>query len=239
MTYDAIVVGGGVLGLSTAYHLVKAGAKTLLIDRADEGRATAAGAGIITPETNARDADAGVELGLQAGAYYPQLMANLGEAAARATGYAICGILVVAATEDEVEAFQRARSMILDRQHRRGTPSQADLHDVTPAEAKRLFPPLADVKGALYYRGAGRVDGRQLASVLRQVSEQLGLATLNAGVERLAMTDSCVTGVVTNDETLSATSVIIAGGAWSPAFGDQLGLRLPVEPQRGQIVHLD
>ena len=55
MTYDAIVIGGGVVGVSTAYHLVCDGAKTLLIDRRDAGRATDAGAGILSPATNTRD----------------------------------------------------------------------------------------------------------------------------------------------------------------------------------------
>ena len=56
--YDVIVVGGGIVGMSTAYHLVCTGAKTLLIDREDQGRATDAGAGILSPETNSRDPDA-------------------------------------------------------------------------------------------------------------------------------------------------------------------------------------
>ena len=42
--FDAIVVGGGVVGLSTAYHLVLGGAKTLLVDKGHAGRATDAGA---------------------------------------------------------------------------------------------------------------------------------------------------------------------------------------------------
>jgi D-amino-acid dehydrogenase len=45
-------------------------------------------------------------------------------------------------------------------------------------------------------------------------------------------------GVVVDSETISAGRVIIAGGAWSPAFGEQLGVEIPVEPLRGQIVHL-
>ncbi|MBV9791912.1 MAG: FAD-dependent oxidoreductase, partial [Chloroflexi bacterium] len=45
--YDVIVIGGGIVGMSTAYHLVGAGARTLLVDRADVGQATAAGAGIL------------------------------------------------------------------------------------------------------------------------------------------------------------------------------------------------
>jgi D-amino-acid dehydrogenase len=55
--YDAIVVGGGVVGASTAYHLVRAGVRTLLVDRRDAGRATDAGAGILSTATNTDDPD--------------------------------------------------------------------------------------------------------------------------------------------------------------------------------------
>ena len=52
---DVIVIGGGLLGFSTAYHCVLAGARTTLVDRRDTGWATGAGAGIISPG----DGDAG------------------------------------------------------------------------------------------------------------------------------------------------------------------------------------
>jgi D-amino-acid dehydrogenase len=61
VSYDTIVVGGGIVGASAAYHLTLAGAKTLLIDRRDVGRATDAGAGILAPEMNRRDPDAWFE----------------------------------------------------------------------------------------------------------------------------------------------------------------------------------
>src|SRR2546430_16869585 len=44
-----VVVGAGILGASTAYHLAREGCDVVLVDRADEGRATAAGAGIVCP----------------------------------------------------------------------------------------------------------------------------------------------------------------------------------------------
>ena len=77
MTYDAIVIGGGVVGISAAYHLVCDGAKTLLIDRRDAGRATDAGAGILSPATNTRDPDPWLRLAAFASVYYPQLVDNL------------------------------------------------------------------------------------------------------------------------------------------------------------------
>jgi D-amino-acid dehydrogenase len=53
--YDVAVVGGGLVGTATAYELGLRGVRTLLVDRADVGRATDAGAGILSPATTKRD----------------------------------------------------------------------------------------------------------------------------------------------------------------------------------------
>src|SRR5438876_10302038 len=117
--YDVIVVGGGIVGMSTAYHLVCAGAKTLLIDREDRGRATDAGAGILSPETNSRDPDAWFALAIRSVEYYPTLVAQLASVQDGDTGYARCGMLIVAAGEDEIAPFERARRIVFDRRQRR------------------------------------------------------------------------------------------------------------------------
>jgi D-amino-acid dehydrogenase len=57
ISYDAAVIGGGVVGASTAWHLVRAGVQTLLVDRQDVGRATDAGAGILSTATRIDDPD--------------------------------------------------------------------------------------------------------------------------------------------------------------------------------------
>ena len=64
--FDALVIGGGVVGMSTAYHLVRLGAKTMLIDRRDEGRATDAGAGILAADTYGGDSEDWFNLGIEA-----------------------------------------------------------------------------------------------------------------------------------------------------------------------------
>jgi flavin-dependent dehydrogenase len=63
--YDAVVVGGGLVGTALAYELAIAGARTALVDRHDHGRATDAGAGILSPEStsNAAPDDDRVESG--------------------------------------------------------------------------------------------------------------------------------------------------------------------------------
>jgi D-amino-acid dehydrogenase len=236
--FDAVVVGGGLLGTATAYHLVGAGARTLLVDRGDRGRATDAGAGILSPETNSRDPEAWFQLAVEAAAYYPALIERLRSEQAADTGYARCGQLVVAVSDDEVEPFERARRLVFERQRRRGLPRAEDLHEVTPAAARALFPPLAPVHGAIYSRGAARVDGRLLNRALRAAAEARGLAVRSDGVEQLRIEGGAVHGVTVGGERVAAGAVAIAGGAWSEAFGRQLGVTIPVAPQRGQIIHL-
>jgi D-amino-acid dehydrogenase len=236
--FDAIVIGGGVVGSAIAYHLVLAGAKTLLLDRQDSGRATDAGAGILAPESTGDEDETWFNLAVPAVAYYPSLLEQLEAAGAGETGYTRCGQLIVAVSEDELKPFEKTKQVVFARQKRRGTPSADDLYLVSSEEARRLFPALAPVYGAIYYHLGARVDGRLLAAALRQAGEQRGLVIRPASVERLRFEGQTVTGVIANGETIHAGQVAIAGGAWSQSFGSQLGVQIPVEPQRGQIIHL-
>jgi D-amino-acid dehydrogenase len=238
MTYDAIVVGGGVVGMSIAYHLVGAGARALLFDRADPGRATDAGAGILTAETNGHASDAWLDFAAAAVDYYPPLIAQLAAAGAGETGYAICGQLAVAVGEDEIAPFEQAREWMLAQQRRRGSPAPEDLVEIDGHQARELFPPLAYVRRALYYRNAARVDGRLLNEALRHAALSGGLAAHPAAVERVLIERDAAIGVVAGGQTYHGAAVAIAGGAWSAHFAEQLGIRIPVQPLRGQIVHL-
>ncbi len=238
MSYDAIVIGGGIVGMSAAYHLVHAGANTLLVDRKDQGRATDAGAGILSPATNTRDPDPWQRLAAHAVGYFPGLIESLKAEQEGETGFAICGMMIVAVSDDELEPFEIARRHIFSRRSRQGRPSAEDLYEISSDEARSRFPALADVQGAIFYREAARVDGRLLTAALRRAAVAGGLTIRETGVEGLRIDNDAVTGVLTDAGAVSAAHVVIAGGAWSHAFGLQLGVQIPVEPQRGQIIHL-
>jgi glycine/D-amino acid oxidase-like deaminating enzyme len=96
--YEVAVVGGGLVGAATAYELGLRGVRTLLVDRADAGRATDAGAGILSPATTTRDDPHWDELVQAAGEHHDQLIPRLvGE-----TGWARCGMLQLATRESDV-----------------------------------------------------------------------------------------------------------------------------------------
>ena len=175
---------------------------------------------------------------MRASDYYPVLLEHLKADGAGDTGYARCGLVVAATGEDEAAAFAAGRDRILARQRARGAPAPEDLREISPDEARRLFPPFRTVVGAVYHRHAARVDGRLLVQALQDAAERRGLVVRRGSATALATEGARVTGVVIDGETCPASRVVIAGGAWTKAFGEQLRVRIPVEPQRGQIIHL-
>jgi glycine/D-amino acid oxidase-like deaminating enzyme len=235
--YDVIVAGGGVVGATAAYLCARGGLRTLLLDRADTGRATDAGAGIIAPRTSTRS-EILFELGLRSGEFYPTLLGYLAEDGGGDTGYARCGDLRVAVTVDELEPFGALIAILGERRARHGYPTADDVREIKPDEARALFPPLARPLRALHDRTAARVDGRLLNQALLKAAAGRKVTLVRAGADRLIVENGRIAGVAAGADVHRAGSVIIAGGAWTPALAGPLGVAIAVAPQRGQIIHL-
>lgn len=235
--YDVIVVGGGIVGVSTAYSLLREGLQVLLIDRSDTGRATDAGAGIVSPIPYNGESHPIFGMLTDAFRFYDEIVEDLDANQVGDTGFARCGKLVVAASSDEMDAFSAAQDAILS--YRSTYANEEELYVTTPDKAREMFPPLTTVLGAIYYKNAARVDGRLLTEAIKRRSRQLGLLARSDSVSDLIIDNKTVRGVIASRENIEAKHVVIAGGAWSSSFGAQLGIEIPVSPQRGQICHLD
>jgi D-amino-acid dehydrogenase len=170
--------------------------------------------------------------------YYAQLIDQLQNEQDGDTGYALTGILYVAATEDELEPYAQRLAAIQSRQQSVNWPSSDVCYEISPAEARELFPAIGSMLRVLYIRDSARVDGRLINAAMLRAAENHGLKVKSTSVEKLLIENGAVTGVIADGVTIMADKVIIAGGAWTPQFGDQLGAQIPLYPKRGQIIHL-
>lgn len=211
---DVVVVGGGLVGSALAYELVSAGADTVLIDGHHPGRATDAGAGILSPETHQDPDPDTFALGMASARHYPALVHRLAEDGAPASGFAVTGSLLVSERPGDDATMERAAVLT-------GHRSPGLVEEVSPGEAIRHFPPLGTVRRALYNPAGRRVDGRSLNASLQNAARTRGLHIVDGTVESLAFSRSgdTVTGVVTEDGPLAAGAVAICGGAWVAGGG--------------------
>lgn len=230
-TCDAAVVGGGLVGAALAYELAAAGASVVLVDRHDRGRATDAGAGILSPDTSPRTDPDWHGFASAAGAHYPELVDRMAGEGVTDTGYGRCGLLSIVREEHEDPWFEEFAAVVLAR-----APGVA--LEVDGDEARRRFPPLGRVWRALFHPVAARVDGRRMLAALLAAADRRGVTRWEAGARELVTHGSSVVGVVTDRGELSCGAVVVAGGAWSREMESQLGTTIPVEPLKGQIVHL-
>jgi D-amino-acid dehydrogenase len=222
---DVVVIGGGLVGAALAFELTELGATVTLIDRRDVGRATDAGAGILSPATIIDDDDAWLDL-CEAAAEHHERMARRFD-----TSWSSCGSLSLSTRASDVGALE----LLADQVARRRSPVVA----ITPEEARERLPILGQVQAALWNPDAARLDGRRCCAALLDAARAGGATVSDGDVRRLVIQGDRIAAVeVDGVGPLDCSAVVVAGGAWSPAFAEQLGVGLGVRPMRGQILHL-
>ncbi len=230
-TCDVVVVGGGLVGMTLCYELVTRGLSVVLVDRHHEGRATDAGAGILSPETFLDPDDDWASLARSAAKHHRLLSDRVAEDGAGGTGVEVCGLIRISTSEAEDE-WIAAGTVLAERR----TPGV--VVGIDPSEAVRAFPPLGAVRSALFNPDASRIDGRHATGAVARAAINRGLRKIEGEVTALDLDDSRAVGVTTTEGPVAAGAVVIAGGAWSSGFAEQLGVDLPVSPMKGQIIHM-
>ncbi|RSK25955.1 FAD-binding oxidoreductase [Bacillus sp. HMF5848] len=228
-----IVVGAGIVGVSTAYHLAKAGFKVTVVDRFDRGQATEAAAGIICPWLSQRRNKAWYELVKGGARFYPQLVEELAEVGQTDTGYKQVGAISLHKDKEKLEAMAE-RAM----KRRDMAPEMGDVDVVSSAEVQRLFPPIHEDYGAVYVSGGARVNGKAMRESLKLAAQQYG-AKFFTGNANLLFTRQRVVGVKVNNQEFHADQVIVTAGAWGQEVIQSLGVQFAIKPQKAQIIHLE
>ncbi|MFC9652924.1 glycine oxidase ThiO [Streptomyces sp. NPDC056937] len=231
---DVLVIGGGIIGLVTAWRAAQRGLRTAVTDPDPGGGAARVAAGMLAAVTELHYGEETLlGLNLASAARYPGFVAELEAASGQDTGYRTCGTLAVALDTDdraqlrELHAFQR----------RSGLTSQW----LTGRECRRLEPMLAPgVRGGLRVDDDHQIDPRRLAAALLTACERAGVVVHRAHADRLSVVRDRAAGAVLADgSALGADQVVLAGGSLSGRLGGvPADVLPPVRPVKGQVLRL-
>src|SRR5665811_156774 len=233
---SVIVTGAGIVGATAAFRLAEMGHEVTLVDRHDAGHATAAGAGIIAPGTSTRSLPAFYPFAADAVRYYPELVARLAELDAGDPKYEEVGYLFVATGDEEFEKLSEILQM-METRRAEGMPNLGEARQISADEAKSMFPALGDVAGAIHVPEAARVDGGSIRHAILAAARKQG-ATVIDGDARLLQANDDQAVVEVDGTTHAVDRVIVAAGSWTNTFLEPIGVKLPLAPQKGQIMHI-
>lgn len=234
---DVLVIGGGVIGLTTAYYAARDGLRVVVAERQQLGRESSwAGAGIISPGNPARARTPLGKLKAASAALFPVLSAELRELTGIDNGYVRCGGLELQLSED---LWERRRIAAVLRQERGEGLEQLQVLDRAALHA--LEPALADdLPGAIYFPGMAQVRNPWHLRALIAACERLGVSfRTETEIRAWHPEGSRILSVSTDQERLAAGAFVLASGAWSEALLLLLGWQAGIHPVRGQIVLLN
>jgi sarcosine oxidase, subunit beta len=230
-TAAVVVVGGGVVGASTLFHLAAAGCPdAVLVERDTLGSgSTGAAAGGIRGQFSD---ELNVRIARECIARFDRFPDEVGGD----IGYHRCGYLFLlrADREDEVEQF--TASVELQRSLEVSTAL------LTPSEAAAVVPGLRvdDVAAATFNAEDGCADPGAVVSAYVAAARRMGARVVQGTpVRRVVVEGGRVAGVETSAGTISCGRVVCAAGVWSPALAATVGVDLPVRPERRYVYIAD
>lgn len=232
---DVLILGGGVIGLSTAYFLAREGVRVAVLDKGDFGRESSwAGAGILPAGNPKRAKSALGRLRAHSIALFPDISAELRERTGIDNGYVRCGGLELRRSADALER-QRIENLVREE---RGEGAHCDVLDV--AQLHQLEPALStELPGAVHFPDMAQVRNPRHLKALVAGCAALGVP-LRPGCPAYALerAGERISAVVTPNGPFTADRILIAAGAWSDMLTQLVGWRTHIRPVRGQIAML-
>jgi sarcosine oxidase subunit beta len=222
---DAVIVGGGVMGASIAYHLANRGVKDILLIEKDDffgqgatGRCAGGVRYQFATEVNIRLSLASLPM-----------LERFEEEIGQAIDYRKCGYLFVLTQPADVSIFQSTLTM----QNRLG----AGTFWLDGDDIRQRLPMmrLEDAIGGTFNPRDGTVDPNSVVMGYIRAGQRLGVHTLT-GVEVTGIQTGggCVRTVETNQGTISTPMVVNAAGPWAGLIGEMAGVEIPITPVRRQ-----
>jgi sarcosine dehydrogenase len=214
----AVIVGGGIIGCSVAYHLTKAGWKDVVL--LEQGRLSGGttwhAAGLVGQLRSSANLTRLIR-------YSADLYSRLEAETGQATGWKRCGSISVARTPERM--VQLKRNAALARVY--GVEAEV----VGLQDAQRLYPPMRvdDLVGAVWIPGDGKANPADVTQALAR-GARTGGATLREGVRvtGVRVRRGAVAGVDTSDGPIDAEVVVNCAGMWARELGRLSGVTVPL-----------
>jgi glycine oxidase len=227
--YDAVIVGGGVIGCSLAFQLAKQGLCVVVLEKERiANEASSAAAGMLGAQSEFSGDSPMIPLALKSREMFSELAAELKGLTGIDIGFVQKGLVKLAFTESELNELRQQYQFWQTR--------DANVRWLTAKELCELEPNVTkEIAGAMYIPNDGQVDAADL-------SHALAKAAVIYGAELREYTEVCsfllendqVCGVVTNSGTIYGNTVIVAAGAWSAHLLTQTGIELSMYPVKGE-----
>lgn len=221
-----VVIGGGVMGLSTAYHLAKQGVQdVVLVERGELGAGSTckAAGGVRAQFSDAVNIELGMR-SLEVFRSFPELFVqdiDLDE----------CGYLFLLEREEDLRTFERN----VELQRSMGLESRI----ISVEEAKELSP-LISTEGLIagvWSPEAGHCTPESVVQGYARAARALGVRIIrHCEVTGVVREGDTITAVETAQGSIATDTVVCCAGAWSRALGDMVGVDLPVDPVRRELL---
>ncbi|MCF3935194.1 FAD-binding oxidoreductase [Acuticoccus sp. M5D2P5] len=212
---DIVVIGGGIVGASTALELAERGYKVVLCEKGEIGaeQSSRNWGWVRLTQRDPRE----MQLMVESVRLWQDLDTRIGGD----TGYRRCGITFACATKADLDVMEPWLARLKEHQ----LPARL----ASAKEALAPFPGLdVDIAGALVNEADGRAEPQKAASAIAIGAQRLGAKILtNTAVRTVETTGGKVSAVLTEHGRIDCGAVVVAGGAWSRLFLGNLGHRLP------------
>jgi sarcosine dehydrogenase len=223
---DVVVIGGGIIGCSTAYHLARDHKKRVVL--LEQNRLTSGSTWHAAGLVGQLRSSASITQVLK---YSVDLYRKLESETGQHTGWSMTGCLRLACNEDRWTEYKRlattARSFGMD------------MHLLSPAEAKAKFPLLdaSDLVGATFLPTDGQASPSDITQALSKGARAHGVQIVElCRVSGFVIENGRVTQVQTNLGDIRCESVVNCGGMWSRQIGALAGVSVPLQPVKHQYV---
>ena len=223
---DVIIIGGGIIGCSTAYYLSKLGKKILIIERDDITKGSAGATdGVVGYHT--KKPGHNLDLAIQSITMFEHLEEELGSEIEY--GFQCGGMQPV---EDKMQ--WDILTEIVDEQRKSGV----DIHMISAEEACKLEPMLSkDIYGALWSKTGGKINPIKLTIAFAKAAKKLGaVIKTETEVTDIIIDNGKVICVKTKDRSYFSDAVVNACGSWAAITAKMAGLDLPIIPRKGQLI---